>query len=217
MWSQQLLPTPTPSLFPLFNPQNAPFSQHVLKVQKEGRVRAISADEICPNAARRKREPDWRGGFSLGVDLGMSRTGVALSKVMARNATVEQSSSVAGRLAVRAAYRGWRVYLLDEHGTTQEAVDRMINMGLTESARQNNSDAYAAMVISKHYSSAPWKQGRPNNLKNIDWYKTWITMAPQVFTGSSDVRNRHCLESSPMLSFLLHPPETVAPGFPKLI
>ncbi|KAM6600363.1 hypothetical protein CsatA_019972 [Cannabis sativa] len=209
MWSQQLLPTPTPSLFPLFNPQNAPFSQHVLKVQKEGRVRAISADEICPNAARRKREPDWRGGFSLGVDLGMSLTGVALSKGFSvRPLTVlklrgdklemqlleiaqkqeadefiiglpkssdgketPQSNkvrSVAGRLAVRAAYRGWRVYLLDEHGTTQEAVDRMINMGLTESARQNNSDAYAAMMVLERYFSMSGEGTELVLPKNVD-------------------------------------------------
>lgn len=44
------------------------------------RIRAISVNELPPNAFRRKREPKWRGGFSLGVDLGMSRTGLALSK-----------------------------------------------------------------------------------------------------------------------------------------
>ncbi|KAK4397440.1 hypothetical protein Sango_1580600 [Sesamum angolense] len=37
-------------------------------------------EQIPPNALRRKRDPSWRGGFSLGVDLGLSRTGVALSK-----------------------------------------------------------------------------------------------------------------------------------------
>ncbi|GAA0165395.1 RNA processing factor [Lithospermum erythrorhizon] len=36
--------------------------------------------EIPPNAMRRKIDPNWRGGFSLGVDLGMSRTGLAISK-----------------------------------------------------------------------------------------------------------------------------------------
>lgn len=45
------------------------------------RIRAVSAvEEILPNAARRKKDPQWRGGFSLGVDLGLSSTGVALSK-----------------------------------------------------------------------------------------------------------------------------------------
>lgn len=35
---------------------------------------------LPPNALRRKIDPNWRGGFSLGIDLGLSRTGVALSK-----------------------------------------------------------------------------------------------------------------------------------------
>lgn len=37
-------------------------------------------EQIPPNVLRRKLDPSWRGGFSLGVDLGMSRTGLALSK-----------------------------------------------------------------------------------------------------------------------------------------
>ncbi|XP_042004479.1 uncharacterized protein LOC121753293 isoform X2 [Salvia splendens] len=37
-------------------------------------------EQIPPNAVRRKRDPSWRGGFSLGVDLGLLRTGVAISK-----------------------------------------------------------------------------------------------------------------------------------------
>ncbi|CAK9143695.1 unnamed protein product [Ilex paraguariensis] len=41
---------------------------------------AVSLDEIPPNALRRKCDRNWRGGFSLGVDLGMSHTGLALSK-----------------------------------------------------------------------------------------------------------------------------------------
>ncbi|XP_022979278.1 uncharacterized protein LOC111479048 [Cucurbita maxima] len=41
---------------------------------------AISSVELPPNALRRKLDPQWRGGFSLGVDLGTSRTGLALSK-----------------------------------------------------------------------------------------------------------------------------------------
>lgn len=45
------------------------------------RLRAVlPIEEIPPNALRRKNDPQWRGGFSLGVDLGLSRTGLALSK-----------------------------------------------------------------------------------------------------------------------------------------
>ncbi|KAF7844891.1 putative holliday junction resolvase [Senna tora] len=153
---------------------------------------AITLDELPPNAVRRKRDPQWRGGFSLGVDLGMARTGVALSKGFSiRPLTVlelrgqklevqllkiaEQEEadefivglpkssdgketpqsnkvrSVAGRLAVRAAERGWRVYLQDEHGTTTEAMDRMINMGLSKSSQQRKLDAYAAMMVLERY------------------------------------------------------------------
>ncbi|XP_020239728.1 uncharacterized protein LOC109818616 isoform X1 [Cajanus cajan] len=162
----------------------------------KSRVKAITLDELPPNALRRKREPQWRGGFSLGLDLGLARTGLALSKGFSiRPLTVlelrgeklevkiiniagqeevdefiiglpksfdgketPQSNkvrSVAGRLAVRAAERGWRVYLQDERGTTKEAVDRMINMGLSKSSQQKKLDAYAAMmVLEKYFSSS---------------------------------------------------------------
>lgn len=43
-------------------------------------IRAVSVEEIPPNAVRRKLDSTWRGGFSLGVDLGLARTGLALSK-----------------------------------------------------------------------------------------------------------------------------------------
>ncbi|KAK7349688.1 hypothetical protein VNO77_07260 [Canavalia gladiata] len=158
------------------------------------RVKAISLEELPPNALRRKRESQWRGGFSLGLDLGLARTGLALSKGFSiRPLTVlelrgqklevkiiniaEQEEadefiigipksfdgketpqsnkvrSVAGRLAVRAAERGWRVYLQNEHGTTTEAVDRMINMGLSKSSQQKQLDAYAAMMVLERYFS----------------------------------------------------------------
>lgn len=90
MWSQQVqqgaLPTRNPLLFPLHNTKNAPCALQLFRFEAQirkynrGRLRAALIDEIPPNALRRKRDPDWRGGFSVGVDLGMSRTGVALSK-----------------------------------------------------------------------------------------------------------------------------------------
>ncbi|GAB2272007.1 hypothetical protein Dimus_006832 [Dionaea muscipula] len=159
------------------------------------RIRAVSLnDEIPPNALCQKQDPLWAGGFSLGVDLGLSRTGVAISKgftfrplavlelrgqklehrlieIAAREEADEfiiglpkssdgketpQSNKVrstAGRLAVLAAYRGWRVYLQDEYGTSAEAMDRMISMGLSWSARQGKVDAYAAVMVLERYFS----------------------------------------------------------------
>uniref|UniRef100_A0A2P2JR72 YqgF/RNase H-like domain-containing protein n=1 Tax=Rhizophora mucronata TaxID=61149 RepID=A0A2P2JR72_RHIMU len=154
-------------------------------------VRAVlSVKEIPPNAFRRNKNPRWRGGgFSLGVDLGLSRTGLALSKGFSvRPLTVlelrgqklelrlldiaqhqeadefiiglptswdgketpqaNKVRSIAGRLAVRAAERGWRVYLQDEHGTTNEATYSMIDMGLSKTTRQKSTDAYAAVFLS---------------------------------------------------------------------
>ncbi|EYU30536.1 hypothetical protein MIMGU_mgv1a012825mg [Erythranthe guttata] len=151
-------------------------------------------ERIPPNVLRRKLDPTWRGGFSLGVDLGLSRTGLAISKgfsvrplmvVELRGQKLElrlldiaeiqevdefiiglpkssdgketdQSNkirTVAGRLAVRAAERGWRVYLQDEHGTTTEALDHMIANGLSKSDRQGKIDAYAAMKVLERYFS----------------------------------------------------------------
>ncbi|KAL3814958.1 hypothetical protein ACJIZ3_016226 [Penstemon smallii] len=187
-------------------PLLSPFNQNSLQFQKANsksisrlRAKAVSVsvqwdEKLLPNVIRRNRDPTWRGGFSLGVDLGMSRTGLALSKgftirplmvVELRGQKLElrlleiaerqevdefiigipkssvgketdQSNkvrSVAGRLAVRAAERGWRVYLQDEHGTSAEALDHMIAKGLSKSAREGKIDAYAAVKVLERYFS----------------------------------------------------------------
>ncbi|KAJ7962101.1 Holliday junction resolvase-like protein [Quillaja saponaria] len=211
MSSKQLRPLPLPAQTPylcsrrfcsiryggISKPINAPMSLQLYSTPSSKyccKIRAITLDDIPPNAVRRKRDPQWRGGFSLGVDLGMARSGVALSKGFSiRPLTVlelrgqkfdvkllqiaEQEEadefiiglpisfdgketpqsnkvrSIAGRLAVQAAERGWRVYLQDEHGTTAQATDLMINMGLSKSARQKKNDAYAAMMVLERYFS----------------------------------------------------------------
>ncbi|KAG6476563.1 putative pre-16S rRNA nuclease isoform X2 [Zingiber officinale] len=151
--------------------------------------------EFLPNARRRKIDPTWRGGgFSLGVDLGSSRTGLALGKgytprplavlelsgqklelrllEIAEKAEVDefivgipksydgketvQSNkvrSIAGRFAAKASERGWRVYLQDEHGTSVDALDYMIDMGLKKSTRRGKVDAYSAMMVLERYFS----------------------------------------------------------------
>ncbi|WOH14875.1 hypothetical protein DCAR_0934402 [Daucus carota subsp. sativus] len=158
------------------------------------KVNKLSLQELPPNALLRKRNSSWRGGFSLGVDLGMSRTGLALSKgfsirplkvlelrgqklelqllkiaekeevdefiiglpISSDGKETKQSNivrSIAGRFAVRAAERGWRVYLQDENGTSADAMDLMIDIGLSKTARQDSIDAYAAMMVLERYFS----------------------------------------------------------------
>ncbi|KAK6142938.1 hypothetical protein DH2020_023286 [Rehmannia glutinosa] len=153
------------------------FSDHEEEMDSRLASSSVSApwkEQIPPNALRRKRDSSWRGGFSLGVDLGLSRTGLALSKGFSiRPLTevdefiiglpkssdgneTEQSNkvrSVAGRFAVRAAERGWRVYLQDEYGTSAEALDHMIAKGISKSARHERIDAYAAMKVLERYFS----------------------------------------------------------------
>lgn len=58
-----------------------PAGEHSLRFSsKTQAIRAASLEEIPPNVVRRKLDSTWRGGFSLGVDLGLARTGLALSK-----------------------------------------------------------------------------------------------------------------------------------------
>ncbi|KAI6694125.1 hypothetical protein NL676_021835 [Syzygium grande] len=182
---------------------------------------------LPPNALRRKIDPNWRGGFSLGIDLGLSRTGVALSKGFCfrpltvlelrgqklelrlldiaekeeadefiiglplssdRKETVQSNKvrSVAGRLAARAAERGWRVYLQDEHGTSAEATCHMINMHLSDYIHINDdlhslgercpavrsakkkADAYAAMMVLERYYSLSGEQAELVLPKSLD-------------------------------------------------
>ncbi|GMY23255.1 putative pre-16s rrna nuclease [Fagus crenata] len=133
-WQQQLPLQVSPFVhYPQFLPPNAHASLPLSSTQTRNycpRLRAISLHELPPIC-----------GFSLGVDLGMSRTSLALSKGFSIRPLTEvdefiiglpkssdgketpQSNKIhsfAGRFA------GWRVYLQDEHGTTTEATDRMI-------------------------------------------------------------------------------------------
>ncbi|XP_024632060.1 putative pre-16S rRNA nuclease isoform X4 [Medicago truncatula] len=75
--------------------------------------------------------------------------------------------SVAGRLAIRAAERGWRVYLHDEYGTTNAAIDRMINMGVNRS-QQKKQDAYAAVMLLERYFSTSGQKTELVVPKNLE-------------------------------------------------
>ncbi|CAM6088269.1 unnamed protein product [Calypogeia fissa] len=130
---------------------------------------------------------------SLGVDLGDSRTGVAISlkgyaprplsvlqlkadklieslleiafKERADEFIVglpisfdgketsqsNKTRSVAGKLAAQAAQRGWRVYLLNEYGSSQDGLDYMLDMGVKKKSRKEKHDAYAALVLLHSY------------------------------------------------------------------
>nr|XP_043625290.1 putative pre-16S rRNA nuclease [Erigeron canadensis] len=178
---------------PIIHP-NTPSSSLRMQFSTMKSEIAVKEHPFPPNAMRRKIDTSWMGGFSLGIDLGLSRTGVALSKgfsikplkvlelrgqklemglleiaqkqevdefiiglpISSDGKETPQSNkvrSVAGRIAIRAAERGWRVYLQDEHGTSTDAMNRMINLGLSKSARRESLDSYAAMMVLERYFS----------------------------------------------------------------
>ncbi|XP_076913827.1 uncharacterized protein LOC143584425 isoform X2 [Bidens hawaiensis] len=182
-----------PSIIPI-TPTNLPKPHSRMSFPKIKAEISLQQHPFPPNAMRRKLDSTWIGGFSLGIDLGLSRTGLAISKGFSvrplkvlelRGQKLETSlieiaqqqevdefivglpissdgketpqsnkvRSVAGRIAIRAAERGWRVYLQDEHGTSTDAMNHMINMGLSKSARKQSLDAYAAMMVLERYFS----------------------------------------------------------------
>ncbi|KAL3700495.1 hypothetical protein R1sor_018517 [Riccia sorocarpa] len=62
-----------------------------------------------------------------------------------------KTRSFAGRLAGQAALRGWRVYLQDEYGSTQDGLGYMLEMGVKKRSRAEMIDAYAAVVLLSTY------------------------------------------------------------------
>ncbi|XVE63763.1 hypothetical protein DITRI_Ditri07aG0046000 [Diplodiscus trichospermus] len=104
--------------------------------------------EFPPNALRRKSNPQWRGGFNLGVDLGLSRTGLALNKgflirPFEDGKETPQSNkvhSIAEKLVIRAAERK---NVID---CCNSDLYNFSFKGLGKSARRKSSDAYAAVL-----------------------------------------------------------------------
>ncbi|XP_078442404.1 polynucleotidyl transferase, ribonuclease H-like superfamily protein [Wolffia australiana] len=176
----------------------------------DGGTSATTGFFLPPNAMRRDKEPSWSFGFSLGVDLGSSRTGLALGKGLApprplivlemrgqklemrileiaekeevdeiiiglpksydgkENPQSNKIRSIAGRLAVRVAESGLRVYLQDEHGTSAEALDYMIDARLGKYARQSKIDSYSAVMILERYFSAKGHEAELVLPKNLE-------------------------------------------------
>lgn len=59
---------------------NTPSSSLKMNFSKIRAEISIEEHPFPPNAMRRKMNSSWMGGFSLGIDLGLSRTGIAISK-----------------------------------------------------------------------------------------------------------------------------------------
>ncbi|XP_017224069.1 uncharacterized protein LOC108200433 isoform X2 [Daucus carota subsp. sativus] len=135
------------------------------------KVNKLSLQELPPNALLRKRNSSWRGGFSLGVDLGMSRTGLALSKGFSirplkvlelRGQKLElQLLKIAEKEEVDEFIIGLPISS-DGKETKQSNIVRSIagrfavraaESGLSKTARQDSIDAYAAMMVLERYFS----------------------------------------------------------------
>jgi putative Holliday junction resolvase len=91
MWTHQLLqPLPPHNLFhSSYSPSNLTKNSSFAKLNSTHNIKThneivnstiITLEDLPPNALRRMKGEEWIGGFSLGVDLGMARTGLALSR-----------------------------------------------------------------------------------------------------------------------------------------
>ncbi|XP_042439561.1 putative pre-16S rRNA nuclease isoform X5 [Zingiber officinale] len=128
--------------------------------------------EFLPNARRRKIDPTWRGGgFSLGVDLGSSRTGLALGKGYTPRplAVLELSGQKLElrllEIAEKAEVDEFIVGIpksYDGKETVQSNKVRSIagrfaakasERGLKKSTRRGKVDAYSAMMVLERYFS----------------------------------------------------------------
>lgn len=76
--------------------------------------------------------------------------------------------SFAGRLSYIAARRGWRVYLHDEYGTSQDALGYMIDIGSNRRSRKEQVDAYAAMALLCNYFDSSGSRAKIVVPKSLD-------------------------------------------------
>ncbi|CAN1143664.1 Putative pre-16S rRNA nuclease, partial [Linum perenne] len=129
----------------------------------------LSVEQLPPNAFRKKNDPQWRGGFSLGVDLGLARTGIALSKgFTVRPLTVLEmrGQQLELRLLKIAEDEEVDEFIIglprssDGKETPQSNKVRSVagrfaaraaERGLSKEARQKKTDAYAAVMVLERY------------------------------------------------------------------
>nr|KJB49060.1 hypothetical protein B456_008G106400 [Gossypium raimondii] len=148
---------------PLFLPY---FSTPIRNYNPKPNALSLSLQEFPPNALRRKTNPQCTVGFSLGVDLGSSRTGLALSKgfsvrpltvLKLRGQKLElQLLDMAEREEVDEFIIGipksWDGKETPQSNKVRSIAGRLAvraaERGLNKSARQKTSDAYAAVVCS---------------------------------------------------------------------
>ncbi|XP_050282201.1 uncharacterized protein LOC126723029 isoform X3 [Quercus robur] len=160
-------------------------------------LREISLQQLPPNALRRKRDPNWRGGFSLGVDLGMSRTGLALSKGFSiRPLTVLElrGQKLELQLLQIAQQEEADEFIIglpkssDGKETPQSNKVRSVagrfaaraaERGLSRSTRQSKTDAYAAMMVLERYFSLAGQETELVLPKNLDLQERLKTGPPR--------------------------------------
>ncbi|XP_070039551.1 uncharacterized protein LOC107762186 isoform X3 [Nicotiana tabacum] len=173
-------------------------------VRLTSRFQALSVEEIPPNAIRRKRDSTWRGGFSLGVDLGLARTGLAISKGFNfRPLTVLElrGQKLELRILDIALKQEVDEFIIglplssDGRETPQSNKVRSVagrlavraaERGLGKSAREGKQDAYAAAMVLERYFS---ESGRRIELvlpKQLDLQEKLKKRCTDYFTDESD-------------------------------
>ncbi|XP_058734691.1 uncharacterized protein LOC131606485 isoform X1 [Vicia villosa] len=196
MWIQQQLlqPVPPHKLFHSYSPSNRTKipsfaklnSTHNTKIHNGIRNAKITLEELPPNALRMKREAEWIGGFSLGIDLGMSRTGIAVSRgfVVRPLMVLElRGQKLEDRILNIAEQEEADEFIIglpkssDGNETTQSNIVRSVagrlavraaERGLSKSTKQKKLDAYAATMLLERYFSTSGKKAELVLPKNLE-------------------------------------------------
>ncbi|KAL4194784.1 hypothetical protein AMTRI_Chr05g61240 [Amborella trichopoda] len=126
----------------------------------------VADEELLPNATKKKRNPNFRGEFSFGVDIGGSRTGVAVSKGFVPPPLTLHGHTLESRLLEIAAQEEADELIIEipisgngketsESNKIRSIVGRLAiqaaKRGINRSARKGRVDAYAAMMALQRY------------------------------------------------------------------